>query len=179
MTTNENHTQAVVVNFVGEGGIAGSLLLEKDGDLRFLVPKRLFPAGLVQSQVSRYAHDPGRRILRNSIVGPCLQGLDESLLDDILRKLKTLEPKNSRQGRDHLSPFAPEEMLHHLRHVRGWWQRFVAGLRHWRLRVRSQLPARLASPRTPQPQAGLPPSLHTRGRGIACRWRPPHRDRPR
>src|SRR5262249_17087260 len=117
MTANKHHSQAVILDFLSErrrpvGG--GIVLFQQTDHFGFLVANNLLPSNVVNREILRDLHDPGSRILRNSVVRPSLERPGKRFLDQILRQVETINPKNARQPGNQLSPFMPEKMFHYL-----------------------------------------------------------------
>ena len=112
MKTNEHHTQSVVskriVIFSLVRGKKPAFVLGRDSIL-FLTPP-LLAAKKIQRKILRGLRQPCDRILRHAALRPSLQGPNQRLLHDILRKLQPLRAEVRSERSNEARTFRAEQI---------------------------------------------------------------------
>src|SRR4029453_9369762 len=120
MTAHKHQSQTVVTNFLFRKNRLihrASLAIHRMNNFRLLDMEHLSTSDDIQRQVSRCAHDPGGRILRNSIKRPGLQRARQRFLDHVFCEGEMLDSEDLCQSRDHLSSLTTKKMFHQLGHL--------------------------------------------------------------
>src|SRR6266851_2660607 len=92
-------------------------MVEKRDDFRLLFAKQLFTPNKIQREVLCRLRQPGGRVLWNARVRPSPQCPDQGFLDDVLRKLQSVDPKDSGQNRNELCRLVPKKMIRQARNL--------------------------------------------------------------
>ena len=120
MAADEHQSQTVVGNFLlRKNRLVRRYAVAVHRTNNFsLFALKDFPApDDIQREVARSAHDPGGRILWNSVKRPGLQRARQRFLDDIFSEIEVLNSEYSRQRRDHLSRLVTKKVFHQLGHA--------------------------------------------------------------
>ena len=83
-------------------------------DLIFFVAEYFVAPNEIEGEIFCHLGHPGRRVFWNAVIGPRLQGSDQSLLHHVFGAVEMLQAEDSRQGRGHFRRLVPEKMFHYL-----------------------------------------------------------------
>src|SRR5579863_754975 len=114
MAAHENEPQFVVPKLLFNIRIAGadpSRLVQRRYEFGALLPSDPVPANRVDGRIVSYAKQPGRGILRHSMIRPCLQSAEHSFLHGLLGQFEMSRSEEPRQVGQYPPRLMPEQVL--------------------------------------------------------------------